>query len=128
MLKKLLTSLIVCAILATSLCYAKTIIYGTAKVSAYCRGCDSSGVTRSGKKFKDIKYAFCAADKAYWKPGTKIYFPVLKKHYIIEDTGSAIKGKHRFDLFIGNHTKCKCNSFGIKRLQYQVVYISKRGW
>ena len=123
-MKKLLTSLLVCAILCAS-CYGAAALLVPAKCTAYCSKCDTSGVTRSGKK---LGAAYCAADRNYWKPGTKIYFPKLNKTYTIEDTGGAVKGKHRFDLCLGNVSKCKCNNFGVKKLQYKVVYKSNRSW
>ena len=102
-----------------------------AKLTGYCNGCDSSGVARSGRKFKDMNYKFCAADPRYWKPGTVIKFgPPVNASYQIEDTGGAVKGKHRFDLYFRGSCKSGsgCKGFNNPSPYYTVVKRGTRNW
>lgn len=111
-------------IFASATLYASTM--RTAKVTAYCAKCSSPDITRSGKK---LQSNYCAADPRYWKPGTVIKFGApVNKSYTIEDTGSAIRGRDRFDLCLSVSGKCKCNGFGVKRVPYTVIKTSNRSW
>ena len=52
--------------------------------------------TRWGSK---VRWGLCAADPQYWGPGSVIWIgPPVNTVLIVEDTGSAIKGPHRFDV------------------------------
>jgi 3D (Asp-Asp-Asp) domain-containing protein len=97
-----------------------------ATVTSYCRNCDHSGITRSGKH---LSTKYCAADPHYWKPGTVLHFgPPLNRNYIVEDTGGAIHGKYRFDIYQNSSGRCRCNKFGVKHITVTVVHRSKRHW
>ena len=121
MMKKLLTIVGICAILC-SLSYGAA-QQRIAKCTAYCSKCDPSGITRSGKP---LSTKYCAADPKYWRPGTVIKFGApVNRIYTIEDTGSAIKGRDRFDLCVARGT---CNKFGVKKVSYTVIKTSKRHW
>lgn len=86
----------------------------TAKVTAYCSKCPDGGYSKSvAYKFK---IGTCAADLRYHKRGSKVN--IGGKWYTINNTGGAIKGRDRFDVCLGQPAKCKCNSFGVKRLAY----------
>lgn len=115
------------AALVIVLAYVDAATFDNAKITAYCNKCDTSGITRSGKKLREN---FIAADPRYWKPGTqiKLGYPI-NKTVTVEDTGGAIKGRHRFDVFIkSNGNSCQCHKFGVKHVRYYVIKRSNRNW
>jgi len=96
----------------------------TAIVTAYTCGFESTGkrfgskgycVTASGYKLtpKD-SYKIVAADPRYYYFGQRIYLEGIGE-VTVEDTGSAIKGRNRFDIFIDNLEEAK--RFGVKRIK-----------
>lgn len=102
-----------------------------AYVTAYCNGCDPSGITRSGKKFSKINYSFCAADPRYWKPGTVLHFGApINANCTIEDTGGVVKGRDRFDFYKRGSCKQKSGCYGWKnpKIPYTVVKRGTRNW
>jgi 3D (Asp-Asp-Asp) domain-containing protein len=57
-------------------------------------------------------YYTVAADQRYWKPGDVIYIPKVRDmmlpngerhngYFVVRDKGHAIKGRNRFDFFVG---------------------------
>ncbi len=76
-------------------------------ITAYCSQCADGGGkwTRWGSP---VRRGICAADAAYWGPGSVIWIgPPISEVLIVEDTGSAIKGPDRFDVCMeGNHEMC----------------------
>jgi len=76
-------------------------------ITAYCSQCCDGGgrYTRWGSK---VRRGICAADPAYWGPGSVIWVgPPVNEVCIVEDTGGAIKGPNRFDICMeGAHEMC----------------------
>lgn len=71
------------------------------------------GITASGKK---AKWGTIAMDKKY-KFGTKVYIPMFKKIFVVEDRGGAIKG-NRIDIWFPSRQEAL--KFGVKKMK---VYI-----
>lgn len=92
----------------------------TAIVTAYiatCLGC--SGLTYSGK-IADYKENIIAADLKYWNIGQQIELCTPEcKIYTIEDTGSAIQGKNRFDILVASYEEAI--KFGRRSLKFKIV-------
>ncbi len=101
----------------------------TAKVTAYSSRCPDGGGpwTRWGTR---VRRGICAADSRYWGPGSVIWLGApIESMLIVEDTGSAIKGPHRFDACFGADAAA-CSRFGVRRIDYVPLYIAppKRRW
>ncbi|MGC9318854.1 MAG: 3D domain-containing protein [Armatimonadota bacterium] len=77
-------------------------------ITAYCsRCCDGGGrYTRWGSP---VRRGICAADPDYWGPGSVVWIgPPVNEVLIVEDTGGAIQGPHRFDVCMeGAHYMCR---------------------
>lgn len=77
------------------------------RITAYCSQCCDGGGrwTRWGSR---VRRGICAADPDYWGPGSVVWIgPPVNEVCIVEDTGSAIQGPHRFDVCMeGNHAMC----------------------
>lgn len=88
-------------------------------ITAYCERCPDGGgrITRWGSP---IRRGEVAADPRYWGPGSVVWIGApINETLVVEDTGSAIKGPHRFDVCAtGNHTLCR--TIGIQR---NVTYV-----
>lgn len=80
--------------------------YKKAVVTAYCL----KGSRMANGKFPTENSV--AADLRYYKLGSRIN--LNGKSYIVSDTGSAIKGKYRFDIYI--HSCRSAKKFGVKTL------------
>ena len=76
------------------------------------------GYTASGKPI--IAGVSIAVDNKYWKMGTKFYIEGLG-YVIAMDTGSAIKGKYRFDYAVFD----KKYALQIGRRKYQVYLVKE---
>ena len=76
-------------------------------ITAYCSQCCDGGgrYTRWGSP---VRRGICAADPRYWGPGSVVWIgEPVNEVCIVEDTGSAIKGPHRFDICMeGAHDMC----------------------
>ncbi len=90
-------------------------------ITAYCSQCCDGGgrYTRWGSK---VRRGICAADPDYWGPGSVVWIgPPVNEVCIVEDTGSAIKGPHRFDICMeGAHYMCE--RIGRSRTIYVPLY------
>ncbi len=79
----------------------------TARCTTYCELCPDGGGrgTRWGSR---IRRGIVAADPRYWGPGSVVYLgPPVDEVLIVEDTGSAIRGRYRFDVCVtGHHALC----------------------
>jgi 3D (Asp-Asp-Asp) domain-containing protein len=53
------------------------------------------------------KIGTIAADKRFYKLGTKVFIPEINLIGTVEDIGSAIKGPHRIDIFCGHGKEAK---------------------
>ncbi len=77
-------------------------------ITAYCSQCCDGGgtMTRWGSH---VRRGICAADPDYWGPGSVIWMgPPVNAVLIVEDTGGAIQGPHRFDVCMeGAHHMCR---------------------
>ncbi|MEA3403752.1 MAG: 3D domain-containing protein [Armatimonadota bacterium] len=77
-------------------------------ITAYCsKCCDGGGrYTRWGSP---VRRGICAADPDYWGPGSVIWIGApVNEVLIVEDTGGAIQGPHRFDVCMeGAHYMCR---------------------
>ena len=85
------------------------------------------GITSSGTK---AKKGTIAADIRYYPYGTRMIIPGYGKG-VVEDTGSAIKGPNRIDVYLGSRKKAL--RWGRKRLtvkikRYSVVLPWKIRW
>ncbi|MFQ6131686.1 MAG: 3D domain-containing protein [Armatimonadota bacterium] len=91
----------------------------TCTITAYCERCPDGGgrLTRWGSP---IRRGEVAADPRYWGPGSVVWIgDPINETLVVEDTGSAIKGPHRFDVCVtGNHSLCR--TIGIRR---SVTYV-----
>lgn len=100
-----------------------------ARMTAYSSRCPDGGGswTRWGTR---VRNGICAADPRYWGPGSVIWVcdPVAQL-LIVEDTGSAVKGRDRFDICLGSDAEA-CERFGVQRLQYIPLYVAepRRNW
>jgi 3D (Asp-Asp-Asp) domain-containing protein len=87
-----------------------------AKITAYCSDCfDAGSRTRWGSH---VRRGICAADPKYWGPGSVVWIgPPVNEVCIVEDTGGAIKGPHRFDVCMeGSHGMCY--EIGVRKTTY----------
>jgi 3D (Asp-Asp-Asp) domain-containing protein len=69
-----------------------------ATITGYSSDCDDCGglITRWGTP---VRWGICAADPQYWGPGSVIWIgPPVNTVLIVEDTGGAVQGPHRFDV------------------------------
>jgi len=77
-------------------------------ITAYCSQCCDGGgyYTRWGSH---VRRGICAADPRYWGPGSVVWIGApVNEVCIVEDTGGAIKGPHRFDVCMeGAHDMCE---------------------
>lgn len=101
----------------------------TAKVTAYSTRCpDGAGPrTRWGTR---VRRGICAADPRYWGPGSVVWVDApLYNILIVEDTGSAIKGPHRFDVSFADDAAA-CRRFGVRKLTYVALHAvpPRRSW
>jgi 3D (Asp-Asp-Asp) domain-containing protein len=73
-----------------------------ARLTGYSSRCPDGGGprTRWGSK---VRPGICAADPRYWGPGSVIWVgDPIREILVVEDTGGAIKGPHRFDVCTGD--------------------------
>ena len=81
-----------------------------AHVTAYCAACNTPRHSDKGR-YGRLKKGDIAADPAYWKPGTRIYIVGIGKCRV-RDTGGAVNGKDRFDVYLGPKCNCSCDRWG----------------
>jgi 3D (Asp-Asp-Asp) domain-containing protein len=94
----------------------------TARVTAYCSACNTPRHSDTGR-YGRLKKGDIAADPRYWKAGTRIYIEGIGVCRV-RDTGGAIKGRNRFDVYLGRKAHCPCNKWGAmhpERYQYRRV-------
>lgn len=108
-------------LLAATLCHAAPAWQGTAKLSSYCSRCNTPPGSNAGRYGPLVK-GDIAADPRYWKAGTRILIEGIGVCRV-RDTGGNIKGKGRFDVYLGWKTKCPCNGWRLsgRRLRYRRV-------
>lgn len=74
-------------------------------------------ITASGYKLQPSdSYRVVAADTRYYPFGTKLYIEGIG-NVTVRDTGSAIKGRGRFDIFISSLPEAK--RFGVQTKQFK---------
>ena len=100
-----------------------------AKCTCYCEeSADGGGpITAWGTP---IRWGIVAADPRYWGPGRVIYIgPPVDNVVIVEDTGGAIKGPHRFDVCVAGQPEL-CQKWGVFRPVYVELHRVKprRRW
>lgn len=98
---------------------AKGRYVGKFKITAYTSNPAENGgygVTADGTKLAGNEWAIVAADRRYWKMGTKFYIEGVGQ-VTMRDVGGAIKGSNRFDLLV---PRGSADSWGI---QYRDVYV-----
>lgn len=102
--------------------YEKLTYVGEFEGTAYTPSPDecsnSLGITASGKAI--VPGVSIAVDSAYWKLGTKFYIEGLG-YVVAMDTGSAVKGKYRFDYAVFD------KSFALKlgRQKWKVYLVNE---
>ncbi len=100
-----------------------------ARITGYSsRDADGGGPwTRWGTR---VRWGICAADPAYWGPGSVIWMghPV-NQVLVVEDTGSAVKGRDRFDVCTGDNAASSAK-IGLRRANYVPLYVAepRRVW
>ncbi len=101
----------------------------TARLTAFSSRCPDGGGsgTRWGTR---VREGICAADPRYWGPGSVIYVDEpVNLMLIVEDTGSAVRGRDRFDVCFGDDAGA-CADFGVQRGVYVPLYVvpPTRSW
>jgi len=94
-------------------------------ITGYSSACPDCGglYTRWGSR---IRWGICAADPAYWGPGSVIWMgPPINTVLIVEDTGGAIKGAHRFDVCCEGRPEM-IKQIGTSRSTYVPLYRTPR--
>ena len=94
-----------------------------ARITGYSsRDSDGGGcTTRWGTH---TRWGICAADPAYWGPGTVIWMgDPVNQVLVVEDTGSAIKGKDRFDVCVGDD-RASSERMGCRHANYVPIYAA----
>ena len=104
--------------LATPMCEARVTGYSS-------RDADGGGpYTRWGTR---TRWGICAADPTYWGPGSVIWMgDPVNQVLVVEDTGSAIKGKHRFDVCTGDNPESSAK-IGSRHANYVPLYVAEPG-
>lgn len=94
----------------------------TARLTAFSSRCPDGGGTRTRWGTR-VRTGICAADRRYWGPGSVIWIgPPVNSVLIVEDTGSAVRGRHRFDVCFGDDAAA-CERFGVRRATYYPLYV-----
>lgn len=100
-----------------------------ARITGYSsRDADGGGAyTRWGTR---VRWGICAADPAYWGPGSVIWMgDPVRQVLVVEDTGSAVKGRDRFDVCTGDNPVSSAK-IGSRFANYVPLYVSppRRNW
>jgi 3D (Asp-Asp-Asp) domain-containing protein len=100
-----------------------------ARMTAYSSNCPDGGGphTRWGTR---VRRGICAADPRYWGPGSVIWVDEpLYQTLVVEDTGSAVGGRDRFDICVGDSAG-EASRFGVQHLTYVPLYVAplRRNW
>ncbi len=86
-------------------------------ITAYCSQCCDGG-GRHTRWGSEVRRGICAADPDYWGPGSVVWIgPPVNEVVIVEDTGGAIQGPHRFDVCMEGAPHM-CRQIGISRTIY----------
>jgi 3D (Asp-Asp-Asp) domain-containing protein len=80
--------------------------------TAYC----NDPITYTGNK--PIPFYTLAADPSILPMGTKVYIPMFKKVFVVDDVGGAIKGK-RLDIYMNTYKQAM--DFGIRDLEIIIL-------
>jgi 3D (Asp-Asp-Asp) domain-containing protein len=101
----------------------------TARCTAFSSRCPDGGGpwTRWGTR---VRRGICAADPHYWGPGSVIWLGApVEAVLVVEDTGSAVRGRDRFDVCFGDDAAA-CNRFGVQRIAYYPLHVvpPKSNW
>jgi len=94
-----------------------------ARITGYSsRDSDGGGsYTRWGTH---VRWGICAADPRYWGPGSVIWMgDPVGQVLVVEDTGSAIKGRDRFDICVGDDS-ASSSRVGSRHANYVPLYIA----
>ena len=94
-----------------------------ARITGYSsRDADGGGpYTRWGTR---TRWGICAADPRYWGPGSVIWMgDPVNQVLVVEDTGSAIKGQHRFDVCTGDNPVSSAK-IGSRHANYVPLYVA----
>jgi 3D (Asp-Asp-Asp) domain-containing protein len=86
------------------------------------RDADGGGpYTRWGTR---VRWGICAADPRYWGPGSVIWMgDPVNQVLVVEDTGGAIKGRHRFDVCCGDSRESSAR-IGRRKANYVPLYVA----
>ncbi len=100
-----------------------------ARITGYSsRDADGGGpYTRWGTR---VRWGICAADPVYWGPGSVIWMgDPVQQVLVVEDTGSAVKGRDRFDVCTGDNAASSAK-IGSRFANYVPLYVSppRRHW
>ncbi len=89
----------------------------TARVTAFCSACNTPRHSNTGRWGK-LKKGDIAADPRYWHAGDRVYIEGIGLCRV-RDTGGAIKGKGRFDVYLGWKKHCPCNRWATGKYKYR---------
>jgi 3D (Asp-Asp-Asp) domain-containing protein len=90
---------------------------GVATVTAYCSDCSGS----TGCRGQRLHVGDVAADPRYHPFGSRVRIDGFGT-LTVRDTGGAIKGAHRFDIYRGVFAKCQCGTkVGRQRRHWEAV-------
>jgi 3D (Asp-Asp-Asp) domain-containing protein len=89
----------------------------TATVTAYCARCSGSVGCRDNR----LRVGDCAADPKWHPYGSRVWIQGFGE-LVVRDTGGAIKGRDRFDVYLGAPRRCACGDrVGRARRQWREV-------
>ncbi len=94
-----------------------------AQITGYSsRDADGGGpYTRWGTR---TRWGICAADPRYWGPGSVIWMgEPVNQVLVVEDTGGAVKGQHRFDVCTGDNPVSSAK-IGRRTANYVPLYVA----
>jgi 3D (Asp-Asp-Asp) domain-containing protein len=95
-----------------------------ARITGYSsRDGDGGGPwTRWGTR---VRWGICAADPRYWGPGSVIWMgDPVNQVLVVEDTGSAVKGRDRFDVCTGDNPASSAR-IGFRHANYVPLYVAE---
>jgi 3D (Asp-Asp-Asp) domain-containing protein len=101
----------------------------SARCTAFSSRCPDGGGSRTRWGTR-VRRGICAADPRYWGPGSVIWLGApVEAVLVVEDTGSAVRGRDRFDVCFGDDAAA-CDRFGVRAVTYYPLHVvpPKSNW